>query len=116
MTEPTPTPTPTPQRRPFGRLRAGRIVHIIVGVVIFLVVYIGSHIVLSRWSYRVLLHYDNTGFFYVPATPETLNANPWMKKVADALAVFYWPAWQIDHHFFDGPTPDSTDYIDETLD
>ena len=83
---------------------------------IALLLYVGSYLILTRWSLRILSDYDNGGFWYVPVTPVTMNDRPILRTAHRIAEAFYYPVWYVDFWYLDGPMPDPVDNIDTTVD
>ena len=80
---------------------------VVVWLILAIGYYIASHVMLSRisvdqvqagWGYR-------GAFLYVPTDPDAVADTRSLLLLHHALCLFYYPAWQIDHHLFGGPLP-----------
>ena len=76
---------------------------IIFIVLIFLLIYIGSYLILSRSTLKLMKEKGREGFYYVPCSLDKIVENNYLKKTHIALRFFYYPIWAIDYYFFNGP-------------
>ena len=92
-----------------GRVRAlaARVVRsrrLRIGLAAFLVFYVVSYGVLSRWGSAVASRYGAGGsFLYVPCEWEQYDKHPSLQVVHYALVAFYWPVWCLDYYVLGGP-------------
>ena len=81
--------------------RRKRIVYVVVAVAL---VYLASHMALSRYSHAMLVEeYDGGGFYYVPCDPLVLAESETLQGLNFALLCFYYPVWMLDHYVLGGP-------------
>jgi hypothetical protein len=70
-----------------------------------LVVYVGSHLALSRYSAAQFRKANVECFMYVPCDPTSLRDHRGYWHLHYILVFMYAPAWAVDHYIFGGPPP-----------
>lgn len=83
-----------------GKLRTSRLVRV---VLCFVILYVGSYFALSRYSLEVLEGNGVCGFYYVPCSGDTLTEYRGLEELHQALVLFYYPIWALDHYLLGGP-------------
>src|SRR5687767_7405560 len=86
---------------------ANKRTRMVVWLILALGYYIASHVILSRVSvHQVQAAWGiRDAFLYVPTDPDAVADRRWLSLLHRALCVLYYPAWQVDHHLFGGPSP-----------
>jgi len=95
--------------RPMAAWTAGRLVtsrkKMLVLVVTLLVIYVGSHLAISRYSASRLREADVECFLYVPCQVESLRDHRSLWWAHRVMMFVYAPLWAVDHHLLGGPAP-----------
>lgn len=71
---------------------------VLTGIIVYVTVYLA----VSRISARMNRRIGVRGFFYVPVQATSMD-DMTLERLHEAGNIVFYPAWYIDHTFFDGP-------------